>query len=182
MIDLVTNIDPQYYSAYLFSGMGLLHTHEDVLLSIPIVKKGMAIFPDSWELPFWIGLNAYLYMEDDTLASEYLWQAAHKPDAPSSFLSLLLSAITKGGNLQQGIWVLESMIKAPKLQGVSVSGSESLARWIDGVLAIRNGALCPLIVETNGPSLMSRFVLEKAVSNNTTASGGNASLLAMGDS
>ena len=114
MIDLVTNIDPQYYSAYLFSGMGLLHSHEDVFLSIPIIKKGMAIFPDSWELPFWIGLNAYLYMEDDTLASEYLWQAAHKPDAPSSFLSLLLSAITKGGNFQQGIWVLESMIKHEK--------------------------------------------------------------------
>ena len=77
---------------------------------------------------------------------------------------------------------LEGMIKASAVQGVSVSASESLARWIDGVLAIRNGALCPLIVKTNGPSLMSRFVLEKAVSNNTTASGGNASLLAMGDS
>ncbi len=128
MIDLVTNIDPKYYSAYLFSGMGLLHKHEDVYRSIPIIKKGMTIFPDSWELPFWIGLNAYLYLEDDSLASEYLWLAAHKPDAPSSFLSLLLSAITKGGNFQQGIWVLETMIKNEKKPRIQLVYQKRIAR------------------------------------------------------
>jgi len=114
MIDLVTELDPKYYSAYLFSGMALLHNHDDVFRSNTIIKKGMTVFPDSWELPFWIGFNAYLYLENDTLASEYLLQAAHKPDAPVSFLSLLLSAITKGGNFEQGIWVLETMIKHEK--------------------------------------------------------------------
>ncbi len=111
MIDLLTEIDPQYYNAYLFSAMGLLHNHDDVYRSNKILKKGMTVFPESWELPFWIGFNAYLYLEDDAMASKYLWHAAHKPDAPVSFLSILLSAITKGGNLKQGIWVLESMIK-----------------------------------------------------------------------
>lgn len=111
MIDLLTDIDPQYYNAYLFSAMGLLHNLDDVYRSNKILEKGMTIFPDSWELPFWIGFNAYLYLEDDAMASKYLWHAAHKPNAPISFLSILLSAITKGGNLKQGIWVLESMIK-----------------------------------------------------------------------
>ncbi len=77
---------------------------------------------------------------------------------------------------------LESLILADALQGVAVSGPESLAHWVDGILAKREGALRPLIVETTGPAMLHRFVLEKAVSNNTTASGGNASLLAMGDS
>ena len=111
MIELLIDLDPQYYTAYLFSAMGLIHTHDDIYLSNTILKKGMAVFPESWELPFWIGFNAYLYLENDAMASEYLWMAAHKPDAPVSFLSLLLSAITKGGKLEQGIWVLETMIK-----------------------------------------------------------------------
>lgn len=134
MIDLVTNIDPKYYSAYLFSGMGLLHKHEDVFRSIPIIQKGMSVFPESWELPFWIGLNAYLYLENDTLASKYLWQAAHKPNAPISFLSLLLSAITKGGNFQKGIWVLETMIKHeknPRIQLVYQKRIVRLHNFID---------------------------------------------------
>ena len=77
---------------------------------------------------------------------------------------------------------LEALVVAPALDGVAVSAPESLVCWIDGVLAKRAGPLLPLIVETTGPGLMPRFVIEKAVSNNTTASGGNASLLAMGDS
>lgn len=77
---------------------------------------------------------------------------------------------------------LEALLMAEQLRGVSVSGPESLVCWIDGVLAGRSGSLLPLVVETTGPGLMPRFVMEKAVSNNTTASGGNASLLAMGDS
>ncbi len=134
MIDLVTEIDPRYYSAYLFSGMGLLHSREDVLRSIPIIKKGMAFFPDSWELPFWIGLNAYLYLEDDVMASDYLWQAARKPNAPTSFLSLLLSAITKGGDFERGIWVLQRMIeheKNPRIQLVYQKRIARLRNFID---------------------------------------------------
>ena len=128
MIDLVTELDPKYYGAYLFSGMGLLHNRDDVLRATEIIQKGMAVFPDSWELPFWIGFNAYLYLEDDAMASDYLWQAAHKPDAPISFLSLLLSAITKGGNFEQGIWVLEAMIKHEKNTKVQTVYKKRIAR------------------------------------------------------
>ena len=128
MIDLVTELDPKYYSAYLFSGMGLLHNPDDVFRSNTIIKKGMKIFPDSWELPFWIGLNAYLHLENDAIASDYLWQAAHKPDAPISFLSLLLSAITKGGNFEQGIWVLESLIKHEKNPKIQLVYTKRIAR------------------------------------------------------
>ena len=77
---------------------------------------------------------------------------------------------------------LEGQLKAGELKGVAICAPETLVRWVDGVLASREGALRPLIIETKGPSLLQRFVLEKATSNNTTASGGNASLLAMGDS
>jgi RHH-type proline utilization regulon transcriptional repressor/proline dehydrogenase/delta 1-pyrroline-5-carboxylate dehydrogenase len=77
---------------------------------------------------------------------------------------------------------LEGLLKAGELQAAAICAPEILERWVDGVLATRKGALRPLIIETSGPSLIQRFVLEKATSNNTTASGGNASLLAMGDS
>ena len=134
MIDLLTELDPKYYSAYLFSGMGLLHNADDVFRSNLIIQKGMTFFPDSWELPFWVGFNSYLYLENDAMASDYLLQAAHKPDAPISFLSLLLSAITKGGDYEQGIWVLEAMVKHeknPKIQLVYKKRLVRLHNFID---------------------------------------------------
>lgn len=128
MIDLVTELDPKYYSAYLFSGMGLIHTHDDIYRANTIIKKGMKIFPDSWELPFWIGFNAYLYLENDAMASKYLLMAAKKPKAPVSFFSLLLSAITRGGNFQDGIWVLESMIKNEKNPNIRLVYKKRITR------------------------------------------------------
>ena len=76
---------------------------------------------------------------------------------------------------------LEALLLDDALQGVAVSGPQALIRSVDVILAAREGALRPLITETVGPAMMRRFVLEKTVSNNTTASGGNASLLAMAD-
>jgi len=76
---------------------------------------------------------------------------------------------------------LQEMLLAPALNAVAVCGPQALAKLSDNILVTRPGALLPLIVENCGPTLMQRFVSEKVVSNDTTASGGNASLLAMGD-
>lgn len=111
MMDLVTRLDPKFYAAYLFSAMGLIHNFSDVKLARPILERGMRVFPQNWELPFWIGYGHHVYLEDYKTASEFFWRAAHLPGAPKSFLSLLLSSIKKGGSYEQGIWVLETLIK-----------------------------------------------------------------------
>jgi len=76
---------------------------------------------------------------------------------------------------------LQKILLAFELNAVAVCGPQGLAKLSDSILVSRPGALIPLIIETSGPTLMQRFVTEKVVSNDTTASGGNASLLAMGD-
>lgn len=96
---------------------------------------------------------------------------------------------------------LEYLVASPYIEGIAVSGSDELRKWLDelknqpGVQTVHAGsttdekinaheeetALIPLITETGGPTLMPRFVIEKVVSTDTTASGGNATLLTMTD-
>jgi len=76
---------------------------------------------------------------------------------------------------------LESLLLEPNLKGVAASAPTSLLQWLERILAQRQGALTPLIVETNGPALLHRFFVETVVSNNITASGGNTALLTMSD-
>lgn len=90
------------------------------------------------------------------------------------------------GNIYQRIPInnaeyLQDCLLAEHLNGVAVSVPDVLLLWLDRKLSQRDGPLLPLIIETNGPLLMQRFVLEKSVSINTTASGGNTTLLAMAD-
>jgi hypothetical protein len=116
MMDLITDLDPRFYSAYLFAGMGLIHNFDDVKLAKPILEKGMALFPDSWELPFWIGYDHYIYLWDNATAASYLGQAAHKPGAPKRFLSMLLSAQRKTGDYEGAIWALGILFDTTKDQ------------------------------------------------------------------
>lgn len=47
------------------------------------------------------------------------------------------------------------------------------------LLSERKGALIPIVTSNNINELLIRLVLEKTVSINTTAAGGNASLMTM---
>ena len=110
-MDLITDLDPHYYMAYLFSGMGLIHDFDDVKRAVPILEKGMRVFPDSWELPFWIGYDHYTYFNDYETAAKYLMIAAQKPGAPKKFFGLLFSSLKKTGNYEHGIWVLDGIME-----------------------------------------------------------------------
>jgi RHH-type proline utilization regulon transcriptional repressor/proline dehydrogenase/delta 1-pyrroline-5-carboxylate dehydrogenase len=76
---------------------------------------------------------------------------------------------------------LKGLLLTPEIQGVAISANTQLQQWTDTIIREREGALIPLIEEHAGPHFLQRFSLEKVVSTDTTASGGNASLLAMGD-
>jgi len=127
MMDVITDLDPKFYTAYLFTGMGLIHNFDDVKLAKPILEKGMEAFPDSWELPFWIGYDYYIYLEDNETASKYLWQAAQKPEAPKHFMALMLSALKKSGEYEKALWAMKMMYdNAPDEKTKTVYGKKMI--------------------------------------------------------
>ena len=109
IMDRVTRLDPRYYNAYLFSGMGLIQDFDDILLARPILERGLENFPESWELPFWLGYDFYLYQNDFATASHYLLLAAEKPDAPKSFFALLLKTLNRQGAYHQAQALMTKM-------------------------------------------------------------------------
>ncbi|MNC96018.1 bifunctional proline dehydrogenase/pyrroline-5-carboxylate dehydrogenase [compost metagenome] len=68
------------------------------------------------------------------------------------------------------------------LDGVACHADSALAVLASRVLANRSGAILPLVEERFGPLYLQRFVHEKSVSVNTTASGGNAALMSQSES
>ena len=92
--------------------MGLVHGPDDVYLAMPILERGMTVFPENWELPFWAGYLHYIYLEDYDTAGEYFWRAAHCPNAPVTFLSLMLSSLKKSGRYEMAIYALERLIES----------------------------------------------------------------------
>ena len=82
----------------------------------------------------------------------------------------------------------DSLIEADHLAGVAVLCNPTQAQQLSQRLAAKSGLICQLIEETDAqnlsviakPHYVLRFVTERTVSNNTTAIGGNATLLELG--
>ncbi|MBN3006785.1 trifunctional transcriptional regulator/proline dehydrogenase/L-glutamate gamma-semialdehyde dehydrogenase [Chromobacterium alkanivorans] len=77
---------------------------------------------------------------------------------------------------------LDADVLAADVGAVLFAGSEAEAEAAQRVLAARDGALVPLLrVDAQGHYNLHRLVVERAISVNTTAAGGNASLMSIGD-
>lgn len=63
--------------------------------------------------------------------------------------------------------------------GAIVDSNSSLTYLVNDKLAARSGAILPLITATHNDNLFMRMVTEKTISTDTTAAGGNASLMTM---
>ncbi len=86
---------------------------------------------------------------------------------------------------------LDELATDPAIDGMAFAGPLQLATRLAKTLAAGDGALRPLIhwqptgngigsTAPGSPAYLHRFLTEKTISNDTTASGGNASLLALG--
>jgi RHH-type proline utilization regulon transcriptional repressor/proline dehydrogenase/delta 1-pyrroline-5-carboxylate dehydrogenase len=69
----------------------------------------------------------------------------------------------------------------PELNGAVIEVSSALKPLAAELIAAREGAILPLITSPADERMLHRLVTEKTITINTTAAGGNASLMTMAD-
>lgn len=74
---------------------------------------------------------------------------------------------------------LEAMLAHSALSGVVVDSASEIKHYISEKLAIRHGAILPVITSEYFDNMIQRLVTEKTISIDTTASGGNTSLMTL---
>lgn len=72
-----------------------------------------------------------------------------------------------------------NILAAPELAGAVVDNSSKLKPFAGEAVAARSGAILPLITAYTNHGLVHRLVTEKTITIDTTAAGGNASLMTM---
>jgi RHH-type transcriptional regulator, proline utilization regulon repressor / proline dehydrogenase / delta 1-pyrroline-5-carboxylate dehydrogenase len=114
----------------------------------------------------------------------------------SRFKSAGLAEGVLGAVLPGGDSTLDDLARSPALDGIAIAAPATITTRIASALAAPDGPIRPLVPWTptgsptpaggigspvpGTPHYLHRFMMEKTVSNDTTASGGNASLLAIG--
>ncbi|GIW40564.1 MAG: hypothetical protein KatS3mg076_1141 [Candidatus Binatia bacterium] len=81
MCDVVTDLDPRAEHVYRFAGLLLPWEAGDPDAGISLLKKGLRVFPDSWNLHFLIAFNYFFFRNDTARAIPHIRKAAELPGA-----------------------------------------------------------------------------------------------------
>jgi len=113
-IDLITELDPRFKTAYLFGGIVLAFDRRFMDESIAVLEKGMKNLPDEWNFPFYIGFNYFFYLREFEKAAEYLMKASRLPGAPKYLPLLATRLLAEARKPETALAFLKSMLDRTK--------------------------------------------------------------------
>jgi tetratricopeptide (TPR) repeat protein len=109
VVEVVTDLDPKFVSAYLAAGTilgvwaGLLYE------SLALLEKGWKENPDVWQFPFYIGYDYFYELCDPARAAPYFQRAAELPGAPPYLAGLAARMTVAGGDPEAALEFLERL-------------------------------------------------------------------------
>jgi len=109
-LNLVTDLDPHFATAYYF-GEIILPNEEESNLAIQLAIKGLYNRPDTWQIPYYLGYIYYFYREDYEKATKYFELAAQKPKVLTSAKRLAAELRSKTGRHEIALMMWQNLAK-----------------------------------------------------------------------
>lgn len=124
LVRLVNVLDPQFRKVYTWGAYATtmrqgMATDEEYQSSVDILRRGIQVFPNDWELSWILGIRLFLEMKGGTDEEKarrkeegvmYIERAMHNPKAPKDLPLLAASLRTQLGQKEQALRDLQEMI------------------------------------------------------------------------
>ncbi len=144
LIDLVTSLDPWVDHPYRFAAVWMTESVEQVRRANEILERGIAYHPDDWRKRFYLGYNAFYYLQDNAEAARVLEPAITMEGAPAYLGAFVTRLQADGGDLESAAFFLQNLIrdtpdgyaKAEYLKAYDEIETERLARYLDEARAV----------------------------------------------
>lgn len=107
MLDTVTKLAPRFKMPYLAGGISLSVLTEDYVGATQIFERGLAAYPNDWDLAYRAAYHFLFDLHDKKRAAELLLQA--KANGAPDWVQLLASRLySETGQIELGISILEN--------------------------------------------------------------------------
>jgi tetratricopeptide (TPR) repeat protein len=113
--NVITDLDPKFYQAYLYGGRYLSIIKDDLYGAEAIFLKGLNIFPDDYWLIYYTAFNYYFELNDKDNGIRYYKKLISHPDAKKinpGLSSLLAGMVARQGNFDSSIQILQNAINS----------------------------------------------------------------------
>ncbi len=110
ILDLTTNLDKQFFHAYIWGGLALTVIISDYQGASVIFDKGVALFPDDWKLSYAAAYHSLFEEKNKAKAAKLYFNAANN-GAPSWVRILAGRLAAEGGEKEFSQQILAKMIE-----------------------------------------------------------------------
>ena len=114
VLNASTDLDPYFLDPYYFANANFTWEARMAKETNTLLSKGSRYREWDWMLPFFMGFNEFYFLHDNALASEYLMEAAKRPDAPPMMETLAVRLAYKGNRTKIAIVFIQETLKKTK--------------------------------------------------------------------
>jgi len=139
LIDVTTTLDPWVGTPYRAAAVYLVDSEQSVKTANRLLERSLLYHPEDWRQYFYLGFNAFYYLEDNLRAAELIEKATHLPGSPAYLPRLVAKLrVESGDNLAVAESFLHEMYRNAKgeeraqyRRALSEIQTEQLARLLD---------------------------------------------------
>ena len=110
-LDTITDLDPYFWDAYLFSQVFLTWDEKNYGAANEMLAKARKYLPEDYRIPYYMGLNSYRFANDNINGAKYLMEASKISGAPFYLATLAARLSAYSSDYQRGIIFLQEMLK-----------------------------------------------------------------------
>lgn len=111
LIDVITDLDPQFIFAYLFGGLVIAEDLGYFEEGMAFIEKGIEHNPTDWWLVFELGFLNYVYARDYGAAEHYFRLASRLPGADEISRRFAAFVAAKAGHTETSITMWEELAR-----------------------------------------------------------------------
>jgi hypothetical protein len=114
-LDVVVGIDPDFHYAYKFAGISIpydagRYRFVNTDRAIDFLQRGVARWPDDWQMRLYLGFYLLNFREDPVGAAEQFSKAAPIPGAPAYLKGFAAKLLALSGTIDRGKLFTEQML------------------------------------------------------------------------
>ena len=114
-LEVVVGVDPDFHFAYKFAGISIpfdtgRYTFANTDRAIGFLQRGVAKWPDDWQMRLYLGFYLLNFREDPAGAAEQFSRAAPIPGAPPYLKGFAAKLLTLSGDVDRGRLCTEQML------------------------------------------------------------------------
>lgn len=96
-LESITDLDPYFHFPYIFGGIVLSEELGQPKLAIDLLYKGYMYIDNDWRIPFFIGYNYFLYLNNKKMAARFIKIASEYKNSPEYLKGLFILLLYEEG-------------------------------------------------------------------------------------